>query len=259
MNILDEKIKIRISKFLRHEIEECAYDFYFIKQDDEPNLNAFLNKLIPNLLKLKKLRREKIYEYAQNTFNVKKDFSKKAEEIINSLNAIYDDIYFSDNEEMSLTENLWIRPTKESIASFDEIIDNEVVIAKSDCSTYIRNLLTEFIRLPVYKQEQIVFSQECEIILEAYFKQRILKFRYNNQLKHVYIFSCLIDQSIHKCNYVLCYDIKLKLVCSYRVPEIVAPHVLLEKYTPTDEVMDICNNYRDNALWIDDEVVSVGE
>ena len=66
INILDEKIKIRISKFLRHEIEECDYDFYFIKQDDEPNLNAFLNKLIPNLLKLKKLRREKIYEYAQN-------------------------------------------------------------------------------------------------------------------------------------------------------------------------------------------------
>ena len=64
IKIFDEKFKIRVSLFIKETIDRDAKAFNFVKENGEANYNLFLNKLIPNLVKLNKDRREKA-EYHQ--------------------------------------------------------------------------------------------------------------------------------------------------------------------------------------------------
>ena len=58
VEIFDEKFKIRVSLFIKETIDRDAKAFNFVKDGGDANYNLFLNKLIPNLLKLNKSRRE---------------------------------------------------------------------------------------------------------------------------------------------------------------------------------------------------------
>ena len=163
VEIFDEKFKIRVSDFLKETLDLDAKAFNFVKENGEANFNLFLNKLIPNLLELKKERRAKILGYAINSFEIEENDYSKAEEIINGLNSIYDEIYFTDAELDKLNQVIWIRPTDVTLPVFDEIMESETEITGLDTSSYIRNMLNEFSRFPRYKKEQITFSKECEL------------------------------------------------------------------------------------------------
>lgn len=257
IEIFDEKFKIRVSDFLRQTLEFDAIAFNFVKSNGDANLNLFLNKLIPNLLTLKKERRAKIFEYAKNTFKIEENDFSKTEEMINFLNSAHDEIYFTDAELHKLNQVLWIRPTKETLSVFDEITENETEITGLDASSYIRNMLNEFSRFPSYKKEQITFSKECELTCLARDSRRILKFRYCDELKRAYVFACVYDYLATQGNYILCYDIERKIVCRYQISEIYALHLLDKKYKPSEHLQAICKQYVDDALWIDDEIVEV--
>ena len=94
IEIFDEKFKIRVSDFLRQTLELDAIAFNFVKSNGEGNLNAYLNKLIPNLLKLKKERRIEILNYANQILGIHNAEFEDAEQIINGLNTIFEKIYF---------------------------------------------------------------------------------------------------------------------------------------------------------------------
>lgn len=259
IEMLDEKIKIRISGFLRETLELDAQAFNFVKNNNEANLNSFLNKLIPNLLILKKERREKIFEYAKDTLNIPETDLYKAEELINNLNAIFDEIYFSDVELNELTETIWIRPVKENISVFDEIIDSETEITGMDKSSYIRTLLNEFSRFPRYKKQQIVFAEECNISLEARDSHRLLKFRFDGDIHKVFVFSCVYNYLQEQGNYILCYDIGRNIICRYEISEVSALHLLREKFEPNEKIETAIEKYCSEDLWLNDIVIELGE
>ena len=258
IKILDEKIKVRVSDFLRQTLELDAIAFNFIKTNGEANLNLFLNKLIPNLLLLKKARREEILEYAKEQFDIAEDEADFTEKIVNGLNTIFESIYFSDSELDELTQVIWIRPSNDNRAVFDEIIESETEITGLEPSVYIRNLLNEFSRLPRYKKEQITFQEESEKTLLARDSGRELKFRYENEIHRAFVFACMYNYLQEQGNYVLCYDIGLNIICRYQISEITALHVLDKKYKPSDIVRELCNRYAEEGLWLDDEVLEVG-
>lgn len=258
IEILDEKIKVRVSDFLRQTLELDAIAFNFIKTNGEANLNLFLNKLIPNLLLLKKARREEILEYAKEQFDIAEDEADFTEKIVNGLNTIFESIYFSDSELDELTQVIWIRPSNDNRAVFDEIIESETEITGLEPSVYIRNLLNEFSRLPRYKKEQITFQEESEKTLLARDSGRELKFRYENEIHRAFVFACVYNYLQEQGNYVLCYDIGLNIICRYQISEITALHVLDKKYKPSDIVRELCNRYAEEGLWLDDEVLEVG-
>ena len=255
IEIFDEKFKIRVSDFLKETLDLDAKSFGFVKENGEANFNLFLNKLIPNLLELKKERRTKILGYAINSFKIDKNDYSKAEDIINGLNSIYDEIYFTDAELDKLNQVLWIRPTKENLAVFDEIMENETDITGLDASSYIRNMLNEFSRFPRYKKEQITFSKECELACLARESERILKFRYDGELKRAYVFACVYDYLSNQGNYILCYDIERGIICRYQISEIYALHLLDKKYKASEALKVECTHYENEALWLDDEVI----
>ena len=71
IKIFDEKFKIRVSLFIRQILEFDAISLGFVKNNGEANINAFLNKLIPNLLKLKKEQRNEVLELAKKSDYIK--------------------------------------------------------------------------------------------------------------------------------------------------------------------------------------------
>lgn len=259
IGIFDEKFKIRVSDFLKETLDLDAKAFNFVKENGEANFNLFLNKLIPNLLELKKERRVRILDYAINAFEIEENDYSKAEEIINGLNSIYDEIYFTDAELDKLNQAIWIRPTKETLSVFDEIMESETEITGLDVSSYIRNMLNEFSRFPRYKKEQITFSKECELACFARESGRVLKFRYGGELKRAYVFACVYDYLATQGNYILCYDIERKIICRYQISEIYAMHLLDKKYKPSEALQIECGNYESKALWINDEVIGWNE
>ena len=255
VKIFDEKFKIRVSDFLKETLDLDAKAFGFVKENGDANFNLFLNKLVPNLLKLKKDRRAKILKYAIDTFRIDEyDFSG-AEAIINGLNSIYDEIYFTDAELDKLNQVLWIRPTNDNLAVFDEIMESETEITGLDTSAYIRNMLNEFSRFPMYKKEQITFSKECELTCSARESGRILKFRYDGKLKRAFVFACVYDYLVVQGNFILCYDIERKIICRYQISEIYALHLLDKKYKPSETLKNACKKYENDALWVDDEII----
>ncbi len=255
IKIFDEKFKIRVSDFLKETLDLDAKSFGFVKENGEANFNLFLNKLIPNLLELKKERRAKILDYAINSFEIDENDYSKAEDIINGLNSEYDEIYFTDAELDKLNQVIWIRPAKENLAAFDEIMENETEITGLDASSYIRNMLNEFSRFPRYKKEQITFSKECEMTCLARESGRVLKFRYDNELKRAYVFACVYDYLSSQGNYILCYDIERRIICRYQISEIYALHLLDKKYKASEALKAECIRYENEALWLDDEIV----
>lgn len=258
IEIFDEKFKIRVSDFLRQTLELDAIAFNFVKSNGEGNLNAYLNKLIPNLLKLKKERRIEILNYANQILGIHNAEFEDAEQIINGLNTIFEKIYFSDTELDELSQTVWIRPTKNNIAVFDEIMESETEITGLEGSVYIRNLLNEYARLPRYKKEQIAFAEECDITLQARESGKVLKFRYEGELHRAFVFGCLYNYLEEQGNYILCFDLEFNIICRYQICEIEALHLLDKKYKPSEKIIELCRKYHDEGLWLYDEVIEVG-
>ena len=258
VNILDEKFKIRVSDFLRQTLELDAIAFNFTKSGGEGNLNAYLNKLIPNLLKLKKERRNDIFHYAAQEFGIQEAEAVDVEKVLNALNAIFEKIYFSDSELDNLSQTIWIRPSKDNVAVFDEILESETEITGLETSVYIRTLLNEYSRLPKYKKEQIAFTEECEITLQARESARVLKFRYEGELHRAFVFGCVYNYLEDQGNYILCYDIGLNIICRYQISEIAALHLLDKKCKPSKQLMELCHKYHNEDLWMSDKILKVG-
>ena len=259
IKIFDEKFKIRVSLFIRQILEFDAISLGFVKNNGEANINAFLNKLIPNLLKLKKEQRSAVLELAKKSAYIKIGKPEDIDNMVCDLIAIHDSVYFNDEEHDDCLETVWIRPTKENISVFDEIIESETEITGLDKSNYIRNMLNEYSRFPKYKKEQIAFMDECHITLVARDTKQVLKFRYENQLKSAYVFGCVYDYLQEQGNYVLCYDMTSNIICRYQISEISALNLLNKKHKPSEKIATLCKEYLEQAMWISDEIIEVEE
>lgn len=203
---MKNKIKIKISSFVANILENDALRFGFTK-NNKSNKNALLNKLIPILVEVRKARRNAI-EYV-----LKEEYRRKdSENIYNAVNTVIDKVYFSDAELNVLDEYIWIRPSKETINTYDEIETSETIITAQEISVYIRGLLNEYSRFPQYKREMLVFDRELDIFSDACLTCNILHFRDKQTNKRYkafafnYYYGYLYDQT----NYCVIYDINEK-------------------------------------------------
>ncbi len=63
-----DKIKIKVSSFVANILENDALRFGFMK-NGKSNKNALLNKLIPTLVEVRKVRRNEIEDILKNEYN----------------------------------------------------------------------------------------------------------------------------------------------------------------------------------------------
>lgn len=248
-----DKIKVKISSFIANILENDALRFNFTK-NDKSNKNALLNKLIPTLVEVRKARRNEI-EYI-----LKEEYGREdTENIYNAVNTVIDKVYFSDAELNVLDEYIWIRPSKETMSTFDEIETSEIYITAQEISVYIRGLLNEYSRFPQYKREMLVFDKELDIFSDACYTRNILHFRDKETNKRYkafafnYYYGYLYDQT----NYCVIYDINEKKIKSIPLHKMQDVYVIKQKYKPTEKLIELLHEYADNCNF--EEEIIMGE
>ncbi|MCM1533416.1 MAG: WYL domain-containing protein [Corallococcus sp.] len=252
VNMLSNLIKVRISNFVSLIIENDAQLWGFVKSDDTSNKNALLNKLIPNMLEIRKERRERIRDILENRYQ-----RKNAEDIYECANMVIDEVYFRDEELDNLKDTVWIRPTKDSVAAFDEIESEELTISALDMSTYIRGLLNEYARLPQYKRQDVVFRKENLLISETYATDRVLRFWYEDERYKVFVFRQVYQYTLNQRNYIVAYDLERQEISSFFIEKIKDPYLLKKKFRPSFDLLEVLQDYCDNEEYDEYTVLSV--
>ncbi len=250
---MTDKIKVKISSFVANILENDALRFGFTK-NDKSNKNALLNKLIPTLVEVRKARRNEIENILKNEYN-----REDTENIYNAVNTVIDKVYFNDAELNVLDEYIWIRPSKETMATFDEIETSEILITAQELSVYIRGLLNEYSRFPQYKREMLVFDKELDVFSDACCSRNILHFRDKESGKRYkafayhYYYGYLYDQT----NYCVIYDINEKTIKSIPLCNIQDIYTIKQKYKPSDKLIEALQVYADNCNF--EEEIIMGE
>lgn len=250
---MTDKIKVKISSFVVNILENDALCFNFTK-NDKSNKNALLNKLIPTLVEVRKARRNEI-EYI-----LKEEYRREgAESIYDAVNTVIDKVYFNDGELDVLDEYVWIRPSKETMSTYDEIETSETHITAQELSVYIRGLLNEYSRLPQYKREMLVFDKELDVFSDACLTRNVLHFkdketnkRYKAYAYHYY-YGYLYDQT----NYCVIYDINEKKIKSIPLWNIQDIYPIKQKYKPSGKLIQLLQEYAENCDF--EKEIAVGE
>ncbi len=250
---MTDKFKVKISSFVANILENDALRFGFTK-NDKSNKNALLNKLIPTLVEVRKARRNEI-EYV-----LKEEYQcEDTENIYNAVNTVIDKVYFSDAELNVLDEYIWIRPSKETLATYDEIETSETIITAQETSVYIRGLLNEYSRFPQYKREMLVFDRELDVFSDACYTRNILHFRDKETNKRYkafayhYYYGYLYDQT----NYCIIYDINEKKIKSIPLCNIQDIYTIKQKYKPSKKLIELLQEYCNDCNF-ENEII-VGE
>jgi len=248
-----DKIKIKVSSFVANILENDALRFGFTK-NNQSNKNALLNKLIPTLVEIRKARRNEIEDILKNEYN-----RKDSENIYNAVNTVIDRVYFMDAELNVLEEYIWIRPSKETLSTYDEIQTSEVLITAQDTSVYIRGLLNEYARFPQYKREMLVFDKELDIFDTACSSRHIVHFRNRetNERCRAFAFNYYYGYLYDQTNYCILYDLskqRIKAVPLHIMQDI---YMIKQKYEPSDHLVKRLQEYSDNCDF--EEEVSVEE
>lgn len=250
---MTDKIKVKISSFVANILENDALRFGFIK-NEKSNKNALLNKLIPTLVEVRKAKRNEIEYILKNEYQ-----REDTESIYNAVNTVIDKVYFNDAELNELEEYIWIRPSKETMVTYDEIETSEVYITAQDLSVYIRGLLNEYSRFPQYKREVLVFDKELDVFSDACYTRNILHFRDKESKKRYkafafnYFYGYLYDQT----NYCVIFDINENKIKSIPLSNIQDIYAIKQKYKPSERLIELLQEYADNCNF--EEEITVGE
>ncbi len=250
---MTDKIKVKVSQFVASILENDAWRFGFVK-NHHANKNALLNKLIPTLVEARKARRYEIESILKNEYN-----REDAENIYNAVNTVIDRVYFDGEELNDLEEYLWIRPSKETVSTYDEIETSEVFITAQEIPVYIRGLLNEYSRLPQYKREMLVFDKELDVFAEACYSYHILHFRDKETGERCkafgfdYCYGYLYDQT----NYCVIYDINNCKIRSLPLCRIQDIYMIKQKYKPSEKLAEQLQVYADECRF--QEEMAVGE
>ncbi|MGN1040221.1 MAG: hypothetical protein ACI4QL_02220 [Candidatus Fimimonas sp.] len=240
---MTDKIKIKVSSFVANILENDALRFGFLKNGNS-NKNALLNKLIPTLVEVRKARRNEIEDILKNEYN-----REDSESIYNAVNTVIDRVYFDDEELNVLDEYIWIRPSKETISTYDEIETSETLITAQEIPVYIRGLLNEYSRLPQYKREMLVFDKQLDVFSDACYTRSILHFKDKETGERYkafafdYYYGYLYDQT----NYCIIYDINdatIKAIPLYRIQDI---YIIKQKYKPSEQLIEQLQAYTEDC------------
>ncbi len=250
--MIAEKIKLLVSEFVFVILRNDAIKFGYIKKEKEPNINGLLNKLIPNLVYFRKLRREEIHNILK--YEYQRDDTEKIYECVNT---VIDRVYFSDEELNLLEETLWLRPTKENMGLFDEIEESESKITGQSASVYIRGLLNEYVRLPEYKRETLVFDDELYDFAEAAQTGKIFHSTVNGKSIRMFAFHYVYGFAYDQSNYLIGYDLTNKIVGAIPLSKIRNSYVVERKYKPSERLISTLQNYYEEKEY--DRVIAYEE
>ena len=251
-----DKIKVRISDFVELILLNDAQAFGFVKRDSSPNLNAFLNQLIPNLFELRKQRRWLIHDSIESAMEFSADKITQ-EHVRTYIDTVIDKAYFSDEELNRLEAWVWLRPNRDKIAIFDEIYEVETEVTGMDFSGCIRSFLNEYARLPQYKREMLAFKTELSNAKVSCNTERIMHLTYDDKKYRVvvldYVYGFLYDQR----NFIICYDTRTGKLKSFFLSGISNSYLIRANMHIDDSILDAYREFLESEKFREQETYEI--
>ena len=245
--MISDKLKIRISPFVGRVIENDAQAFGFIKADNTSNKNALLNRVISQMLKFRQEKRE---QAAKVLTTIDKS---NVDSFLRMTNKLYDDVYYSEEELSDLSDEIWIRPSKETVNDFEEIARNELISFGCDVSVYIRGMLNEYSRMSQYKRQNIVFREELLKMRHAIESGTVMSFRYDGAYCKVYAYDYSYGYLPDQSNYLIAYDIEREVIRAFELSKLDCPKNFYKKFKPSvrlrDKLRDFVDTYDFNDAY----------
>lgn len=248
-----DKIKVKVSSFISVILNNDASRFGFMK-NGSPNKNALLNKLIPTLVEIRKARRDEISNILRNEYN-----REDSERIYSAVNTVIDRVYFSDEELNILDECIWIRPSKETMPTYDEIATSETLITAQEVPVYIRGLLNEYSRFPQYKRELLTFYKELSVFADACDTRQILHFTHKGtgERCRAFAFGYKYGFASDQTNYCIIYDIKNTTIKAIPLHLIIDIYMIQQKFKPSERLKELLQTYTDDCNFDEEIYVEV--
>ena len=201
---MDEKIKISLSKNTLEILKKDCADFKIVKENGQPNMNAFINTLIVNFYETFSASEETLHEdvknalaavpayYREKVFNdIVKVFSKKSD--------------YANGKKDSTTFSF--KPTKVSEKALLYI--EQILLQSESLSSFYRRMFTAYTQKTKNEREKIIHKENFDLLQKA-IKRGV---RVCVQLQSGIIMNDLSVYSISPAqdelfNYVLAYDHK---------------------------------------------------
>lgn len=156
------RVSVRLSEYVYRSLTDDMREFSFDNNKKMYNKNAFLNKLLPNLIIYRDSKRDRLSRYIKDNFEccIVPQYRDK---VLFSIDGIFDFIYFDDFYETYHTEVLHFRFNKENIPILQKVCKelNETGMKKT---AYLRNLLNEYVSMSVYMRQRLLYMKECQSI-----------------------------------------------------------------------------------------------
>ena len=206
----------------------------FIKKNGQSNENEFFNKMLPNMLAFRAYKKGFLRDYLNK--NIKESISESMQnKILDFLAESFDYLYFDESEyECDDVINLRFDVNNENLYAELFVRLDEIGIKRS---SYLRNLIHEYLNQSEYQRERICFNEEFEKLTDAISAELITQI--NTKTNSIILFPVALEYSVKNEHWFLLYFVENNYSKLYSVPLYQISNVL-----PIRK----CKNYPPNNL-----------
>lgn len=159
---MDEKIKISLSKNTLDVLKKDCADFKIVKENGQPNINAFINTLIVNFYETFSASEETLHEDVKNALSVVPDYYKeKVFQDVVKVFAKKSDC--TDGKKDSTTFSF--KPTKISEKALLHI--EQILLCNESLSSFYRRMFVSYTQKTKNEREKIIHKENLELLQKA--------------------------------------------------------------------------------------------
>lgn len=199
---MDGKIKISLSKSTLNVLKKDCTDFKIVKENGQPNMNAFINTLIMNFYEMFSASEETLHEDIKNALSIVPDYYK--EKIFHNVVKVFaKKSEYTDGKKDSTTFSF--KPTKISEKAL--LYVDHVLLQSESLSSFYRRMFLSYTQKTKNEREKIIHKKNFELLQKAIKKSVQVCI----QLQSGVVMNSLSVYSISPAkdelfNYVLAYD-----------------------------------------------------
>lgn len=219
-----QTMAIRMPSFMTKLIAAEVAKRNFIKKNGQGNENEFFNKMLPNMLAYRAYKKGYLRKYLDK--NIKESISEGMQEkILDFLAESFDYLYF-DESEYACDDVVNLRFDVDHEELFAELFVRLDGIGIKR-SSYLRNLIHEYLNQSEYQKERICFNEEYNKLSDAIETEKIIQFKNTEDV--VVAFPVALEYSVKKEHWYVLYFTENKFDTLYATPLYGISKILLRR------------------------------
>ena len=199
---MDEKIKISLSKNTLDVLKKDCADFKIVKENGQPNMNAFINTLIVNFYEAFSASEETLHEDIKNALAVVPEYYK--EKVFHDVVKVFaKKSEYTDGKKDTTTFSF--KPTKVSEKALLHI--EHVLLQSESISSFYRRMFIAYAQKTKNEREKIIHKENFELSQKAIKRgvQVCVQLQSGVVMNNLSVYSVSASKD-ELFNYVLAYD-----------------------------------------------------